>query len=453
MIWRMPWAWLGLAAIAVPIVIHLLGRRRVRHQVFPSLRFLDVSRLLPARRHRISDILLLAVRIGIVAAAVAALAQPFVLTATRRQDLGRALAIVVDASASMSRSTLPARRALDAARAQARQESAGATASTTIESAQPARALPGALAWLATRPGRRELVVISDFQTGAIDARDLATVPAETGIRLLRIDTTLPETTEVVVRQGALDVMTRVTPGANGVAVEWTPVRAAAPTGDDAPVLLAGAAERGRAEAARAAAANLGAITGAVRPVAIVYPQFENRASLLEKMRQLTQPWMADAVADLRRNPLLAAATSEGVPAAAQGDAKVLAKMTTVSANRAGQPLVLAAAGDIEGRERLVLLCLADAGSLTSAALQSAVIGIAPTTPLSELESTRISEATLTSWQRAPGASAPPDARDQEGPSDGRWLWAVALVLLVVETWLRRHRRVAVPEMLNERVA
>jgi hypothetical protein len=32
-------------------------------------------------------------------------------------------------------------------------------------------------------------------------------------------------------------------------------------------------------------------------------------------------------------------------------------------------------------------------------------------------------------------------------------MWALALILLLVETWMRRGRRVVVPEMVKERVA
>jgi hypothetical protein len=56
---------------------------------------------------------------------------------------------------------------------------------------------------------------------------------------------------------------------------------------------------------------------------------------------------------------------------------------------------------------------------------------------LEETEPRRIDEATLTRWSRPPGA-ADTGAWRQTDESDGRWLWAVALVLLVVEGFLRR---------------
>ena len=100
MTWLNPWAWIGLAAIAVPVLVHLLARRPVRPVLFPTLRFFGPLRTLLARRDRLTDLALLAVRAGIVAFAVAALAQPYVITGRRAQDLAGTIAraVVVDAS-------------------------------------------------------------------------------------------------------------------------------------------------------------------------------------------------------------------------------------------------------------------------------------------------------------------------------------------------------------------
>src|SRR5471030_293944 len=86
-----PWALLGLATLVVPVVIHLLGRHRARVQKFPSLRFLTPSRLMPTRRTRLNDVLILIVRLGIVAAAVIALAHPIFESANRTAAMASAL--------------------------------------------------------------------------------------------------------------------------------------------------------------------------------------------------------------------------------------------------------------------------------------------------------------------------------------------------------------------------
>ena len=92
MIWQNPWAWAGLGFLALPVLIHLLGRGQAPRRVFPTLRFLPPSRSLPTKRRRIRDPLLLAVRLGILTAAVVALAQPFFVTSKRRSELSRGVA-------------------------------------------------------------------------------------------------------------------------------------------------------------------------------------------------------------------------------------------------------------------------------------------------------------------------------------------------------------------------
>src|SRR5947209_19587006 len=84
MIWLNPAAWFALAAVAAPIVIHLLIQRRAERLPFPTLRFLQPTRLASIRRHLLEDWLLLAIRIALLAAAVAALAGPLLITASRR---------------------------------------------------------------------------------------------------------------------------------------------------------------------------------------------------------------------------------------------------------------------------------------------------------------------------------------------------------------------------------
>ena len=66
MIWLQPLAWWGLAAVAVPALVHLLTRQRAARTRFPSLRFLTVSRTTALRRRVISDWPLLLVRALIV---------------------------------------------------------------------------------------------------------------------------------------------------------------------------------------------------------------------------------------------------------------------------------------------------------------------------------------------------------------------------------------------------
>jgi hypothetical protein len=118
-------------------------------------------------------------------------------------------------------------------------------------------------------------------------------------------------------------------------------------------------------------------------------------------------------------------------------------------------PLVLAARHGEPGREQLLLLVQADASSLVSAALIRAVSRAAASpAPIAELEPSTIPTNVLAQWER-PGRSGP--ASGLSGASDGRWLWVLVLVLLGLETAMRRGvprgLREAPPEATHERLA
>src|SRR5204863_9209476 len=67
----------GIVALAVPIAIHLIGRRRARVVKFAALDFLLATKRRTARRFRLRERLLFLVR-GLVCVAIAiALAKPF----------------------------------------------------------------------------------------------------------------------------------------------------------------------------------------------------------------------------------------------------------------------------------------------------------------------------------------------------------------------------------------
>jgi hypothetical protein len=187
-----PLALLGLIAVAVPVIIHLLGRNQSRVIRFPTLRFISASRLVPTRRKRISDWPLLLVRVAIVALGAVALSQPYFACARRTGAAAPSAisrAIIVDTSASMLRPVVggAASTALDSARRHATSLKSGAGVTTTIETADLADAIDGASAWLATRSGSSELVLISDFQSSTVDSTAIAGVAAEIGIRAVSI--------------------------------------------------------------------------------------------------------------------------------------------------------------------------------------------------------------------------------------------------------------------------
>ncbi|MBS1816784.1 MAG: BatA and WFA domain-containing protein [Acidobacteria bacterium] len=101
-----PLFFLGLGAIAVPIVVHLIQRERKRVIEFPSLMFVQKIPYQSVRRRRIRHWGLLLLRAAAIALIVAAFARPF-LPASAAAALGastggsREVVILVDQSASM----------------------------------------------------------------------------------------------------------------------------------------------------------------------------------------------------------------------------------------------------------------------------------------------------------------------------------------------------------------
>ena len=151
--WQRPEVFWGIALAAIPVVIHLLRMHRANRVPFPSVRFVRPSHTAAVRLRIPSDWLLLALRIGIVALAVSAVAGPILLTQSRVSAWNAQVAYarridVVDLGAGVSR------------------------AAAWLESAPPAR---------------REIVVVSGFQRGAIDDTVIREIPAGIGIRLVQV--------------------------------------------------------------------------------------------------------------------------------------------------------------------------------------------------------------------------------------------------------------------------
>ena len=92
--------WLGAASI--PIIIHLLNRRRHRVINWGAMRFLKLSFITRHRRLRIEELLLLILRTLLIAALVMALAGPFFANELLSQRPGRDVVILLDSSFSMS---------------------------------------------------------------------------------------------------------------------------------------------------------------------------------------------------------------------------------------------------------------------------------------------------------------------------------------------------------------
>src|SRR5690242_4300633 len=94
----------GFAAIAIPVLVHLIQRERKRVVAFPSLMFVRRIPYQSVRRRRIRHWALLAMRLAAIALLVAAFARPFfhqdTVSAAAAQG-SREIVVLLDQSASM----------------------------------------------------------------------------------------------------------------------------------------------------------------------------------------------------------------------------------------------------------------------------------------------------------------------------------------------------------------
>lgn len=95
-----PWFLAGLAAAAIPVVIHLIHRRQSRVIPLPTLRFLRQIPARTIRKRRLEEYVLMAARILLLALLALAGARP-VLSEARAAGGSTAVAIVLDDSYSM----------------------------------------------------------------------------------------------------------------------------------------------------------------------------------------------------------------------------------------------------------------------------------------------------------------------------------------------------------------
>jgi hypothetical protein len=392
MIWLAPAAFLGLTALAGPILVHLLRRRHARRLIVPSVRFVVAAEESAVRFRGITDPGLLFVRIAIIAAAVLALARPVFLTDARSASWANRIsrAVLVDTSES-------ARLITDEAVVA---QSSGADPLSRIEGRDLASGLNRAVAWLAqTPPSRREIVVLSDFQRGVLSESDIAAVPLEIGIRLVRV------ASASAVNHSGVRVLSGGTAFAGDVELDAqsTAVSYKADTASWAGLEVRTAPEDSRA----------------VGPLLRVLSRAGVRAP--DPDRPITVRFGA------------AAGRSAGEPAA--DDWTFGAGQRLLTAIR-GLDVPVNVSSD---KGTLLVDATADPGSLAAAQVTAAALNerIDPEA-LTEREPAVIPQTVLSGWSREP---APPDPGDwrQTDSSDGRFLWGLALLLLGVESVLRRR--------------
>src|SRR5918993_2908503 len=210
---------LGLAALAVPVLIHLTQRERKSVVEFPSLMFLRKIPYESVQRRRIRDWLLLAMRLGAIALIVLAFARPFLRGSNVSAASGGARDIVVllDRSYSMgygdtwTRAQRAAAAAIESAtgadrislvvfadtaevalrstpdRSRAIAEINAATPGPGSTKYAPALKLAGSLLAESLLP-RKEIVIVSDFQRGGWQPDDTLRMPGGTTITTVPVE-------------------------------------------------------------------------------------------------------------------------------------------------------------------------------------------------------------------------------------------------------------------------
>lgn len=193
-----PLFFVGLAALAIPVLIHLIQREKKQIQHFPSLMFIRQVPYKSVQRRRIHNWLLLMVRLAALLLIVFAFARPFFRSgdaATQPGEGAREVVVLLDQSYSMAygdrwdRARQAARDALNAIGASDRasvvlfSSNAEIAVRSTAEKARLLAAVPdegpsaGATRYapalkvagsiLAESPlPRKEAILISDFQRG-----------------------------------------------------------------------------------------------------------------------------------------------------------------------------------------------------------------------------------------------------------------------------------------------
>ena len=201
----------GLAALAIPVLIHLIQRERKNVVKFPSLMFVRRVPYSSIRRRRIHNWALLALRLAVLALIVAAFARPFLRGQTLAASAvgARDLIILLDRSYSMGHGDQwdrARRAAADAAgglvdgdrgtlvlfassaevavqptndRGRLQSEIADAALSAGATRFGPALKLAGSLLAASNLP-RREVVLVTDFQRSGWSPGEGLRLPAGT---------------------------------------------------------------------------------------------------------------------------------------------------------------------------------------------------------------------------------------------------------------------------------
>ena len=477
MAWLAPAAFGALLLVAGPLLVHLLIRRHARRIVFPAAHFIVATRAAAVRVHRPADPVLLALRVAIVTAAVLAAAQPVVLAGWRERAWNQrtARAIVVDTSASVP----------DGAAARlADQEAQGVFASARVPSPDLGDAIRRATDWLETAPpARQEIVIVSDFQRGALDAFDLASVPPAVGIRTVSAGAPVPPRPNVAV-DGWRGGRWRPSIVFDGTATRVNWKREGDAAAESAVRIESLPRDSGAAAAALRAALSFGVASpdavssGVASPDAgssrVASPDGRSSgvASPDARSSGVASP---DATSSGAPSPDATSSGAASPDATSSGAASPDATSSGAASPDTDQPVTIRFAGapgaepapvttgwianaasrlrsdplvagvplTIGQREAAMVVQTSIAASSRSATALVRAALLAARSPIvdTEAEPAVTADADLARWRRDAGPASSDVSRVEA--TDARWCWAAALALLAVEAWVRRRGRAA----------
>ncbi len=431
MIWLNPSALFALAVVAAPVLIHLLVQRHAERLRFPTLRFLQPTRLAAIRRHLLEDLPLVLVRAALVAAAVIAVAGPVIVTPALRESWNRRLATATVTETGAGVQVRPDAAFSTTAAGQ------GSPLLQTFAGPSLADGIRRALRWLASAPpARREIVIASALPIGSISQADLAMIPPYIGIRFERTGT-LPTMRTVPAGRRLIDS------GVRGREVTFSATRTstrefAAPDMVVWPIdVVVSKAGQPAVDAAVAAVLSQGVWeTPSDRRARFVVLGTEQEGALAGVL-PVSRPWMAAAIASIGRDPELRDAALRVSTGSADRRFGV-APWHIVAFAADGRPLAAAAASTTQ----LVVATAAPVTELvTPILLRSIANAIAVPPDLRAAEVVPISDSVLQRWSRSPAPITSPRVETIER-DDRRWVWIAVLGLLALEAWMRRARQV-----------
>ncbi len=243
-----PYFLFGLAGAAVPVLIHLLGRRRARRVPFPSLRLLHAAQKKRRTISRLQRLISLLLRVLAIALLALGLASPILSHAPGWLQLPRpqAVALVLDDSLSMTHARPGAPSAFDRGKAAA--ESVLRALSPGDRVALIAASRPGEAVWRSRSEARARLAAmaptalsakLAPVLVGAAQALAQASAPNRTvlvvtdwqasawreppvdGRRLSTVQVVLVDVGDRTARNLSVDAVNLLTP----VAITGRPVR------------------------------------------------------------------------------------------------------------------------------------------------------------------------------------------------------------------------------------